>query len=302
MTLMGFWACDNSDTKNGVCDVFTSADSICFCRTHLNDFKCSTFDLQEVTSEEPPLIPHSINGTIWTKGFAIDANIFIIDRESASPHSFWKFDLNTSESWKAMAGFPGTDYGLVGAAGGKGFASSYASTKFWEYDPAKNEWTTLSDLPFSTTETHWVEYNGKYYVPVTKGIYEFNAATKEWTKFSEQTSTAIGSLFLLGDDLYWFNINDIFMNRFNLKDKSFQQHFVPEGFGSSIVFNSPFVIGDAAYIVEGDDLWVFDHTTHTWTVHQDKLKSAPIFPDDVFLVNGKVYLISNGELNVLAVN
>lgn len=282
------------------CHTFSVADSVCYCQAHPTDPNCVvTFALTVVTDDKPDLTPHATNGTLWSKGFVIGTSIYVIDRESDSPHAFWKFDVTSDDEWQTKANFPGNDYGLTGSANGKGYASSYASNKFWEYDPAGNVWTPLADLPFSPGETHWVEYNGKYYVPANNGIYEFNPGTKGWTKFSDQTSSGFGALYRIGDDMYWYNINNDYMSRFNLKTGVYETHSLPDDFGSSIVFNSPFTVGNVAYVIESDHVWVFDALARTWSVSEEVLESGSAYPDDVFDVGGTIYVIDNGVLKIL---
>lgn len=295
-----FSCSDDDKNDNTNCETFSSADSVCYCTAHPDDFPCTTFSfvIDSYTEETVTLTPHPSNGTLWCKGFAIGNDIYLIDRQSASPHAFWQYDLTADHPWTAKANFPGNQYGLTGAAKGKGYASSYASNKFWEYNPSTNEWKPLADLPFSPAEQHWIEYKGKFYVPSHDGIYEFTPDTKEWTKFSNQESSGFGATFLIGDDMYWYNINDSQMSRFNLSTKTYQLHDLPETFGSSIVFNSPFVLDNVAYIVESNQLWIFNHQSHTWTTDDDAIESGRAYPDDVFVVDGKAYLIDDGELKI----
>jgi hypothetical protein len=288
------------DDDNPSCNTFSSADSVCFCTKNPDDAHCvfTSFSISLYSEEKAALTPHAANGTLWCKGFAIDNSIYVIDRESASPNSFWKFDIDKNETWEEKSDFPGTDYGLTGSANGKGYASSYASKKFWEYSPTNNEWTPLADLPFSPGETHWVEYNGKFYVPNHDGIYEFNASSKEWTKISNQASSGFGAIFLTGDDMYWYNINDDYMNRFNLAAKTFGTHDLPEDFGSSVAFNSPFLLGNTVYLISSSSLWIFNSSTRTWSVDDDAVEEGSAYGDDVFVIEGKAYLVDNGYLKL----
>lgn len=295
-------SCGSDNETPPSCDEFTSADSTCYCSAHPDDLRCNSlsFSIAAFTENTPDLTPHPSNGTIWTKGFAIGKSIYVIDRESTSPHAFWKFEIDKpTEEWKQQANFPGTDYGLTGSANGKGYASSYASNKFWEYNPASNEWTPLTDLPFSPGETHWVEYNGKFYVPNHNGIYEFTASTKSWLKISEQTSSGFGSIFLVGDDMYWFNINNDYMSHFNLASKAYDELDLPDDFGYSVAFNSPFTIDGRTFLIVSTDVWIFDNDTKTWSLDEDGLESGSAYGDDVFVIEGKVYLIDNGTLKLL---
>lgn len=243
------------------------------------------------------LTPHVNNGTLWTKGFAIGRSIYIIDRESSSPHAFWKFDLDKDEAWKSMAAFPGTKYGLTGAANGKGYASSYASNKFWEYDPAQDKWTPLEDLPFAVAEIHWVEYGGKYYVPSASGVFEFNASTKGWTKITDE-GASVGAIYRIDDDLFFYNINNDHYYQFNLISKELSEHDLPDNFGWAVSFNAPFTLGNKAYTVISKDLWIFDKATKEWSMEEDAL-AAGCHGDDVFMVDGEVYLVSDGSLFVV---
>jgi len=287
---------DDGDDKS--CHEFSSADSVCFCTAHPEDARCNftAFSISLFTEEIVDLTPHPSNSTVWCKGFIIDNSIYIIDRESTSPHAFWQFDVDENDTWVERADFPGTKYGLTGSANGKGYASSYASNKFWEYNPTTNEWTPLADLPFSPGETHWVEYEGKFYVPRHDGIYEFNATTKEWTKFSNQASSGFGALFLIDDNMYWYDINNDFMNRFNLETKIFETHDLPEDFGSSVAFNSPFVLDNNAYVVQSNSLWIFDKESNTWSVDDEIITGGSAYPDDVFIIDGIAFILDNGYL------
>lgn len=299
--VIGVLACSDEGEKPG-CDTFSPADSVCFCTKYPEDVACveepTTFSIDLHTDEVVALTPHSANGTIWCKGFSIGSSIYVIDRQSESPHPFWKFDIEGSGSWQALADFPGTRYGLTGSADGKGYASSYASNKFWQYDPASNEWTPLDDLPFSPGETHWVEYKGKYYVPNHTGIYEFNPTNKEWTKYSEQTLSGFGALFLLGDDMYWWNVNDDQMKRFNFVTKALEVHDLPDGFNKSVTFNNPFVLDNTAYLVDFKTLWIFDSETKTWSGNDEIITSGSSYVDDVFVLGGKAYIIDDGRVRV----
>jgi hypothetical protein len=301
LILFPLLSCHDEDDAESKCDTFSPADSVCYCKDHADDVFCKTFTsftISLYTEKKVALTPHPSNGTLWCKGFAIDKSIYIIDRVSASPNAFWKFDLDGNDVWENRADFSGVDYGLTGAANGKGYASSYASNKFWEFNPDNNQWTPLADLPFSPGETHWVEYKGKFYVPHNDGIYEFNASTKEWSKISNQASSGFGALYLVGDEMYWYNINNDFMNRFNLADKSFGTHDLPVDFGSNVAFNSPFVLGSHAFVINNNVLWVFDKDSRTWSVDEEAIKEGGSYPDDVFVISGKAYLVDNGWLKV----
>ncbi len=299
--VIGALSCSD-DEEEPACDTFSSADSVCFCTKHPDDIACvkvpTAFSIGLHTEETVTLTPHSINGTVWCKGFAMGSSIYVIDRQSDSPHAFWTLDLEGTDAWEPLEAFPGTGYGLTGSANGKGYASSYASGKFWEYDPGTNEWTPLDDLPFSPGETHWVEYKGKYYVPNNSGIYEFNPTNKEWTKFSEQTSSGFGALFLLGDDMYWWNINDDYMSHFNFVTKDYEQHDLPEGFNKAVTYSSPFVLGNVAYVVHGNTLWILNKGTNTWAADDDIITSGTSYPDDVFVVDGMAYIVDDGYVKV----
>lgn len=290
------------DDENPSCDTFTPADSVCFCSSHPEDIAClklpAEFTISLYTEERVTLTPHAGNGTLWSKGFVIGNTIYVIDRQSESPHAFWKFDVQANDTWEQAADFPGTSYGLIGSANGKGYASSYASNKFWEYDPTANEWTPMTDLPFSPGETHWVEYKGKFYVPNYNGIYEFNATTKEWTIFSDQASSGFGAIFLMGDDMYWWNINNDYMSRLNLATKTYEEHALPDGFNKSVVFNSPFVLGNFAYVVQYRTLWIFNPSTKTWTQDDDIITSGGSYVDDIFILDNKVFIVDDGFLRV----
>lgn len=294
-------SCDSDDEKRE-CKNFTHADSTCFCKANPNDANCVTppekFTVSLFTEEKADLTPHPSNGTIWTKGFIIDESIYLIDRESESPHAFYKFDIEANDTWEERADFPGTGYGLTGSANGKGYASSYSSNKFWRYDPVSNEWSNagLDDLPFSPGETHWVEYKGKYYVPDHTGIYEFNATTEKWTKFSDQTSSGFGALFLIGDDMYWWNVNDDEMNHLNMLTKAYKKVVLPEGFNGNVTFHSPFVMGTIAYVVNSNSLWVFNNATQTWAIREDAIENGSAYVDDVFVIDNTAYLMDNGNI------
>jgi hypothetical protein len=294
-------SCDKDDDQPS-CDVFSSADSVCFCTKNPTDLQCNeisntTFTIAAYTEEKPELTPHPSNGTIWTKGFAIGDFIYLIDRESTSPHAFWKFDLNADADWVSVAAFPGTGYGLTGSANGKGYASSYASNKFWEYDPTGNAWTPMTDLPFSASETHWVEYQGKFYAPDNDGVFEFNPGTKEWTKFSDEDSNGFGAVFIIGADMYWWNVNDEEMSHLNMTTKAYDKVAITDSnFNSSVTFHSPFVIDEFAFVVSNSTLWIFDNTTRTWVSDEDLLVSGSAYVDDAFVVDDQAYLMDNGYL------
>ena len=288
---------DDEDTPTIVCDTFTSADSVCYCNANPEELSCRNFSVSVLKSEAPELATAD-NGTIWTKGFVIGSSIYIIDRQSDSPHAFWRLDVDAGGDWERLADFPGNRYGITGAANGKGYASSYSSNDFWEYDPINDEWTQLADLPFFASEMHWVEYKGMFYYPDHDGIFEFNPATKEWAKISEQTSTWFGGIFLVEDDMYWYNINHNYMSHFNLTSKTFEEHMLPADFGWSVSFNSPIVINNNAFIVIGGSLWTFDNATHTWSFHEDRLTSGFCYADDVFLIDETAYIVDNGVVKV----
>jgi len=292
---------DDNDNGAPSCEEFTSENAECYCEQHPESGHCKPLELiiSEVTEKEVGLTPHASNGTLWTKGFAIGNVIYIIDRESEGPKAFWKYDLDGDDEWIQLADFPGDDgYGLTGAARGRGYASQNASGKFWEYDPASNEWIPIPDLPFTSAETHWVEYNDRFYVPHSNGIYEFDPTTKEWAKISDQTSTGFGAVFLVGDDMYWYNINSDFMSHFNFADKSYDTVDLPEDFGSSVSFNCPFVIKDQAYVVVSNDFWSFNNDSKTWTFHENGLQEGAVYGDDVFIIDGRAYLVDNGYLKI----
>jgi hypothetical protein len=294
-------SCGKDDDTTPTCNTFTKADSVCFCAQqpeHTNCVPEKKMTLSLYTDKEVNLIP-AINGTLWSKGFAIGRSIYIIDRESDAPHAFWKFDLDGNAGWQSMAAFPGTGYGLTGAANGKGYASSYASKAFWEYDPVANKWTSMPDLLFTVSEIHWVEHDGKYYVPSAVGVFQFDASTKAWLNISSQGASAMGAIFNIGEDIFFYNINDDFYHQFNVTSKVMSQHVMPDGFGSSIAYNAPFVLDDKAYVVSSRDLWTFDKTTLEWSMKESVL-STGCYGDDAFVVDGKAYLIYDKYLMMLA--
>jgi hypothetical protein len=297
------FSCGSDDDDKPNCDTFSTADSVCFCTEHPVDANCikpefTVFTISLFTEEKVTLTPNATNGTLWTRGFVIGQSIYLIDRESASPHAFWQFDVGANDTWQEKADFPGTAYGLIGSANGKGYASSYASKKFWEYDPGSNQWTPMPDLPFSTGDTHWIEYDGKFYVPSHTGIYEFNATTKEWTKFSEQTSTGFGAIFVIGDDMYWYNVNDDHMSHFNMVTKAYDTVDVPDDFNTNVAFHSPFVLGSKGYVVNSNSLWIFDNTSRTWSVDEEAIEEGSSYPNDVFVIENTAYLTEGGYLKV----
>ncbi|HEY3403955.1 MAG TPA: hypothetical protein VGK59_11240 [Ohtaekwangia sp.] len=298
-------SCEKDDNDKPKCDTFSSADSICFCQQQAGNIRCSdvlntSISISLVTEEVPELTPHPSNGTIWSKGFSIGNTIFVIDRESESPQAFWKFDLHNDGDWVAAAPFPGNRYGLTGAANGKGYASSSSSNEFWEYDPAINAWTSLDTLPFTATETHWVEYEGKFYVPDQDGVFEFDPVTKEWNTFSDQTSSGFGAIFIIGSDMYWWNINDEDMSHLDLEDKSYEKvPITDENFNTSVTFNSPFVIEGVAYIVGNTTLWIFDNQSQTWFSDGGIISSGQTYADDAFVIDGTAYVIDNGNLRIM---
>lgn len=303
LMVFGLMCCgkDSDDEGKPNCDEITPENAVCFCEQHPESGHCKSleFIISNVTEKKAAFTPHEANGTLWSKGFAIGHVIYLIDRESEAPQSFWKYDLDGDDEWIQLADFPGDDaYGLTGAANGKGYVSEYASAKFWEYNPAINEWNPMPDLPFSPAETHWVEYNDKFYVPHNDGIYEFDPTTKAWAKISDEISTGLGAIFLMDEDMYWYNINNDFMSHFNFADKSFDTIDLPGDFGSSVSFNCPFVIKDQAYVIVSNDFWSFNSDSKTWTFHENGLQKGAVYGDDVFVIDGRAYLVDNGYLKI----
>jgi len=298
LALIGLFisACDGDDVVDNVpsCDTYSASTAECFCEEHPDDKQCKTYFETQVLSEKAvSLTPHTNNGTFWCRGFSIANSIYVIDRESGTPHKFWKY-IKESDSWEQLASFPGTKYGLVGAANGKGYASGYASKKFWEYDPSSNQWNPLSDLPFAPGDVHWVKYENKFYLPTWNGVYEFDPATKAWTSIYEKAlQGTFDAIFLLGSTLYWFDLNGDNVYSFDLSTQVTNSYPFPEDFAVNTAFTSPFVLGNNAYIVNNTSVWIFDPQSNTWAVEKNVLTQGA-YAKDAMVIDNTAYLVDSG--------
>ena len=291
-------ACDSDDAEEALgCDTYSVATAECFCDKHPDDSQCKPyFETKIISKDAAALTPHASNSTLWSKGFAIENALYLIDLESGTPHKLWKY-LKASGTWEQMASFPGTKYGLVGAANGKGYASGYASKKFWEYDPATNQWNALSDLPFAPGEVHWVKYGDKFYLPTWNGVFEFNPTTKAWTNIYDQAlQGTFDATYLLGSTIYWFDINGDHIYSFDLSSKATNSFPFPEGdFANNISFNNPFVLGSNAFIVNSKTLWIFNPETKTWAEEKDVLTTGA-WADEAIVIENSAYIIFDGNV------
>lgn len=307
-------SCKDDDNPDPDCDTFSQENATCFCAGHPDDAACKDEEDEEEDDDLEPFIitqmnedpaglsPHPTNGTLWCSTFIIGTSLYVIDRESGSPQDVMIYDLDEDEGWQQAAGFPGTGYGLVGSANGKGYASSYASKKFWEYDPVNDKWNALEDLPFGPGNVHWVEYENKFYVPAWGGMYAFDPATNDWTNiYDEGLTGTFDGVFIIGSVIYWYSINGDDIYSFDLSDNSTESHPLPEGFNINTSFASPFTLGNHAYVIDRYDVWTFNSDTNTWSVEEDALSSR-IYPLDVQVKGNTAYLVSStGHLFKLSV-
>src|SRR5688572_25282529 len=94
-------ACGSDDVEEALgCDTYSDATAECFCDKYPDDSQCKPyFETKVVSKDVVGLTPHTSNGTLWCRGFAIENSLYVIDRESTTPHKFWKY-LKESGTWE----------------------------------------------------------------------------------------------------------------------------------------------------------------------------------------------------------
>lgn len=107
-----------------------------------------------------------------------------------SKSHFGIFDKNTSE-FSYPVDYPGNNYwdqilvdgDSVLYAGG-GYVSSLGYNQdFWKYNPSKNRWTKLADLPGEVTHSNEYSLNGKCYVLTSANkLYVYDPLGNSWTQ------------------------------------------------------------------------------------------------------------------------
>jgi len=164
----------------------------------------------------------------WTKGkylpqslalgqfgnFLIDSDLYVaggwINSVGSSPFSdnVWRYHIPT-DTWFEMSHLPlGSAVAASFSLNGKGYlltcgdsSTSYlCSSKFWEYDPIRDIWTALADLPDSTRiNSSCFTYGGKGYVGQTgicsipdSHFWEYDPTTNRWTQVASLPANIAG--------------------------------------------------------------------------------------------------------------
>lgn len=258
--------------------------------------------LELVTDEQVSLEPYASSSSYWSRSFAINDTLYVIDRNSLG---MWSLDVSMDSEWNTLEPFPGENYyGLSGTINGKAYVSEYASTKFWEYDPQLNEWIPLTDLPVNINATGWSCYNDLCYFPGAEGIYAFDPVDKLVELASEVVDINVGARasFLIDDNMYWYDTNYAYFNHFNLISEEYNVYDFPDNFTLSHTGMEPVVVIDgSAYIPFSSHMWVMDSETHEWTLYRHAISNGQYFRQGV-VIDDNAYLLRDTYLYRLTIS
>jgi N-acetylneuraminic acid mutarotase len=116
-----------------------------------------------------------------------------------------------ANTWTKKADFPNINgiYRAQGfAIGTKGYVGagivSIGTNKFWEYDTTTNNWKEVAAYPgAAAADAVATSLNGKGYVRVDGGLYEYNPTTNIWTTKTYKPTTRFARAFTLEEQVYW---------------------------------------------------------------------------------------------------
>jgi hypothetical protein len=139
-----------------------------------------------------PSLP--VQGRYKAAGFVIDnrAYVGLGTVNNVPQQDFYKFDPST-ERWAKIKDFPQkTNFAIGFATRGKGYLIIESEgMKFWEYDPEKNEWSTLNNIPVEHPKYHiesgflindriYVLYSDQY--GYSNQFWQYDLATNSWNR------------------------------------------------------------------------------------------------------------------------
>jgi N-acetylneuraminic acid mutarotase len=198
---------------------------------------------------------------------------------SAALTDWWQYDFTTS-SWTAKATFPGAgrDHPACAVINGKiymgfGDRGSNQYKDWWEYDPAADSWKQKTSYPgLKMHHPVSAQYNNLIYI--TEGhikdgtqnhgsvdSYSYNQVTDTWKKLADMPGPGLvaGASFYIGNNKIYSGIGitepeDAFHKEFYAYDITANTwSSIPNYPGSGVFGPVSFVIGNAGYIVTGQN-------------------------------------------------
>ena len=241
----------------------------------------------------------------------------------------WEY-IPKNSSWARIADFPGDarinavaftigEKGYVGT-GQTMIGTSFAAKKdFWMYNPLKDLWTKIEDLPgdarcfavgFSIGDKGYVALGqpiGKTYL--CSDLWEYSPSTSQWTKksdFPEKGGREEASVFVANGSAYVLlgktsSLKDLVKpkqkNAFEYNPKNDKWSASADFLGSARVGAISFSINNKGYICAGsdglskrfNDMWEFDPKKNKWEQKADA-EFSPRHSSFWFVVDNRIYI------------
>lgn len=269
-----------------------------------------------------------------------------IDSEGDRLVDFWKFDpsANTYGAWTQVADFPGlprtnavsfsiggilyVGTGYTNEAGESGKDREYLKD-FYKYDPAKNEWTAIADLPTSSGKgirdcTAFVlgekAYVGLGYDGTSeyKDFYVFNGKTEAWEgvnsafpgkKLTGAASFVIDGVAYVGagtsntsaaEDFFSFDGKEWDkMHKLTTDDND--DYSKDDDYGNNITrnFTATFVMNGMGYFATSgsnsasQSVWEYNPKNDSW-VEKTKFEGSTRMKAVGLTINGIGYVVTGG--------
>jgi N-acetylneuraminic acid mutarotase len=220
-------------------------------------------------------------GRIRAISFIIDNDIYICLGDQGygfDPFSdLWKYETLT-DTWSQKANFPLDKYGLPVCFTNSGKAyvglglvnyndgGGNISSKFWSYDPIKNEWNQIADYPyFNYSATAFTIGNSSYVgLGMISGFYEYNPSENSWSHAFEYPGNGrdIVCSYAYNDKAYLgFGLNDNHICNDQWEYNSVSNTWTPLiSFPYAIKMSFSFSINNKGYYYDENHmcLWEFD--------------------------------------------
>ncbi len=157
-------------------------------------------------------------GNLTNDGVSVGHNGIVYSGLGGQPYSGncwddWKAYNETTNTWSSLAIFPGADRRNLTAfvvnneiyAGGGQPEGGATGNDFYKYDVSLNTWSPIASCP-STTTTYTRNssfvLNGKAYLALSDGLWEYNPLTNTWTSYPMPFTTGVDGAFSLNGKGY----------------------------------------------------------------------------------------------------
>jgi N-acetylneuraminic acid mutarotase len=257
---------------------------------------------------------HEVSGT----AFAINGMGYIGLGVSVG-NKFWQYNPSVN-IWKEVAPFPGgaryrvTSF-VIGdkAYVGCGFTSNTSNYSwrddFWSYDPQKNLWTSIANLPISYStppspsnniSNIGLSVNGKGYIvrnTLKANFWEYNPDLDSWSSLpdlpkagNEISPQQPVTGFVINNRLFIYSIDGgpipNQLREYDFVSKEWikrAEHYITNTIGFSVSGNG--------YLNDFDDLYKYDLMSNTWNLIPEHAFNKKIEWPNVFVINDKAYLV-----------